>query len=270
MHPPHTPGVDQTPSLPAPTVRRSVWPGRDERLVFLNILLLLALPLLGYAAHLYRAAGTYELSLPVRSDHAVTMRFFLNLGAGLRTGRPAVRAGTRRDRWPRVPRARDRARRDGSGPGSAFRPRAGSDDPPGPGVGPHPGRRNHRRRAPARSARAGRYPAPRPPENDDGARVEIGPKPNDPTAQLDFPQTLLLPFDHGVFLPGVALGILLYIAASFGALLGWRRLLHADRFRARVARGQVCARSAAILGRAGRSAPIRSRRSGWRRRRAWR
>ena len=73
----------------APRAGQPPWrPRRDERLVVTNILLLLALPLLASAAHLYSLAGNYDLLLPVQSDRPVAVRVSLNLGAGYEEADP--------------------------------------------------------------------------------------------------------------------------------------------------------------------------------------
>ncbi len=263
MHPPHPPAAGSPPPtaaapLPAPAGRR--WfPGRDERLVCTNILLLLALPLLAWAAHLYNLAANYDLTLPVQSDRPVDVRIFLNQGAGYEETDPPFVHVPASPNHPlptliNVPAGRllglslhfDRA------PGAtiylgraSIRPRGDAGDP----IAYIP---LHDLRAQTDLPRL--TPGP-----DDGANLEVGPKPTDANAQLDFPRTVLLPFDAANFLPDLALALLLYAAAAFGGLLAWRRLLRAARFRERATRGRVrLERSYAWAGRTLRARPLTS------------
>ena len=231
MHPPHPPGAGSPPSA---TGRRWL-PRRDERLVFTNFLLLLALPLLACAVHFYHAAGTYDLSLPVRSDHAVTVRVLLNLGAGYEPTNPAftsLSASPDRPAFVRVsvpagPLAGLSLHFDAA-PGAPIRLgpvtiRARGDDAGDPIA-----------TIPLTALIAKGDIARLTPENDGGARLEASSKPIDPTATLNLPRTLALPFDAGSFVSDLARALLLYGAAAFGALLAWRRGLRAGGFRTRV------------------------------------
>ncbi len=262
MHPPHPPEAGSAPKpvaapLPAPTGNRLL-PRRDERLAFTNILLLLTLPLLAYAAHLYHAAGTYDLSLPVQSDRPVAVRVFLNLGAGYEQADPPSTALVESPDRPLlvhadIPAGRlsglslhfDRA------PGAkirlgqaSIRARGGDNDNP---VAVVP---LHGLRALSDLPRLTSDP-------DDGVSMEVSSKPTDAAAQLDLAWTIVLPLDTANFVQDLALGLLLYVVTVFGALLAWRRLLQTEQFRQRAVRGQsALERGYAATGRTIRARPL--------------
>ncbi len=261
MHPPHTPGADAPEKTaaaprPAPTGRRLPL-HRDERLVLTNILLLLALPLLAYTVHLYRAAGTYDLALPVQSDRPVAIRVFLNLGAGYEPADqsstpvaaspdrsqvihavvPAERLLGLRLYFDHAASANIHLRR------GSILARGDHDEPATvlPLHGLHAG---------SDLPRLDLTP-------DDGVSLEVSPNPTDANAQLDLARPILLPFDTASFVQDLALGLLLYMATVFGALLAWRRLRGSESFRQRADRGQAALEhGVAATGRAIRAHPL--------------
>ena len=257
MHPPHPPGADGPPKTSAAPDTRRLLPRRDERLVCTNILLLLALPLLAYAAHLYNAAGTYDLSLPVQSDRPVAVRVFLNLGAGYEQADPPSTALVASPGRPLLLHASIPAGRL-LGLGLHFDRSASATIrvyPPSIRVGDGDGEP---------TAVLGLHALqvlsdiPRlTPEADGGVSVQIAPVPDDPATQLDLAPPLRLPFDTTRFAPDVALALLVYFAAAVGALLVWRRRMQDDSFRDRVVRAQTAlVRIYASSGRMIRARPL--------------
>ena len=258
MHPPHSPSLGDPSRTTAPAGRWTLLPRSDERLAFTNFLLLFALPLLLYAAHLYQSAGHYDLTLPVQSNHPLAVRAFLNLGAGYyeQADPPSVVLPASPDRpllaHFEVPAGRllglglhfDRA--PGAtihlGPAS-IHARAGDDNPVAA--------------IPLRGLRALKDIPRLTPEAAGGATVEIGPRPDDPTAEIYFPRLFLLPFDTVEFISGVAAGLIVYLFAVCGALLGWRRLAQKVGFRETMTRGRVALeRGYAWVGRTIRARPL--------------
>ncbi len=237
MHPPHPPGTGCPPETTAPPPAHRLLPRPDERLAFTNILLLFALPLLAWAAHLYFAASAYDLWLPVQSDRPLDLHVFLNVGAGEEKTDPLTVP---------VPASPDRpvmARVDVSA-GRLLGLRLQFDNAPGATI--------HLGPASIRARDGGRDPMtvslhnlravgniPRLDPENGGARVETGPPPHSPAARLDLAQTLVLPFDTVGFVLGFAPALSLYVFTAFGALLAWRRLLRVSGFRARAGRGRA-------------------------------
>ena len=256
MHPPHPPGASCPPPTTAAPAGRPAFPRREERLVVTNILLLLALPLLAYVASLHHTAGTYDLSLPVRSDHPVTVRVLLDLGAGDEPADPAfttLPASPNRPAFAHV----------GVPAGRLLGLSLHFDGSPGATI--HLGRATIRAHddtgEPVATLSLAHLRAtndvPRlTPGDDGGSSVETSSKAIDPTVQLELPRPLPLPFDTAGFASDLALALLLYAAAATGALLAWRRLLRADGFRIRAERGQAALENGyAWAGRTARAHP---------------
>ncbi len=182
-------------------------PWREERLAFTNILLLFALPLLAYAAHLYHVAGSDDLALPVWSDRPVAVRLFLDLGAGDEQADPPLTVLTPSPDRPAFVHANVPAgrllglslhfeRAPGAkihlGPAS-LRPR-GDNEQPATVV-------------PLRAMRAISDVPRLTPDPDGGVSLEVAAKLTDAETQLRLAQPIFLPFDTTHFVPDLALAL---------------------------------------------------------------
>ena len=243
--------------MAAPAGRWTLLPRTDERLAFTNFVLLFALPLLLYAAHLYRAAGNYDLVLPVQADHALAVRVFLNLGAGYyeQADPPSVVLPASPER-PLAARFEVPAGRL-VGLGLHF------DRAPGATIHLGPATLYARRgdgspvaTLPLRGLRALKD-IPRLAPEAEGATVVIGPRPDDPTAEINLARIIPLPFDTAGLVSGIALGLIPYLGLVFGALLLWRRLARRAGFRERMTRYRAgLERAYAWTGRTVRARPV--------------